>query len=270
MRLIASVLYWNYFFLMSAVFCAAAAIACLLTAPFDRRRRLVHKVASLWGFSYIWCNPFWKCELRGLENIDPDATYVLVANHQSFWDIMLLYGLNRHFKWVSKESILKIPFIGWNMRLNEYVSVARTDRSSIKSMLSACRKWLRLGSSVMIFPEGTRSLDGELGEFRDGAFKLACDCDVPVVPIVLDGTFDLMPRGTFLLNFSGTLRVQVLKPIAPADCDQKSRQLRDRTRALMRDTLHSMRQEHAVPLVLGRRLTHIAERTNANSLGASK
>lgn len=241
MGLIASYLYWVYFFLVSAFFCSLAAIACIVTAPFDPNRRLVHKIASLWGYSYVHCNPFWKCEITGLENIDPSATYVLVANHQSFWDIMLLYGINRHFKWVSKESVLKIPFIGWNMKLNQYVSVAKAERRSVKEMLDACRRWLRLGSSILIFPEGTRSLDGNLGDFRDGPFKLACDCNVPVVPIVVDGTFDLMQKGSVKLKFAGVLKVKALPPIEPQSFGYNAKSIRCEARDLMESTLLEMR-----------------------------
>lgn len=244
MGLLASYLYWIYFFLMSAIFSLLVAITCIFTAPFDPHRRLAHKVACLWGFQYILLNPFWKCDISGLENINPNGTYVLVANHQSFWDIMVLYGINRHFKWVAKESIMKIPFIGWNMQLNQYVSVAKVERSSIKKMLTECRNWLSSGSSIMIFPEGTRSLDGNIGEFSDGPFKLACGANVPVVPIVVDGTFDMTKKGSVKINFASKITVKVLPPLAPADFPGGAKAMRVETHQRMHEALAAIRNPH--------------------------
>jgi 1-acyl-sn-glycerol-3-phosphate acyltransferase len=212
-----------------------------LTAPFDQNRRLVHRFACLWGYHYFLINPFWKCTFEGVENIRRDQTYVLVANHQSMWDIMLLYGLFRHFKWVSKQDVLKIPFIGWNMVINQYVTVAREDLSSIKEMMKACRKWLSKGSSIMIFPEGTRSENGEMGAFKDGPFRLAIESGVPVVPIVLDGTFHIFPKGAKRIRFNTHVRVKVLAPIATASYAGRTRELREQVRQSMLQTLASFR-----------------------------
>lgn len=217
-----------------------ATCVCLLTAPFDENRKLVHRFACFWGYHYLMTNPFWQCRFEGLEHIKKDATYVLVANHQSYWDIMVLYGLFRHFKWVSKSSIMKIPFIGWNMRINQYVSVEREDRNSIKSMMTACRRWLQRGSSIMIFPEGTRSDTGEIGAFRDGPFKLAFDAGVPVVPIVLDGTFDILPKNGQHLNFRANVIVKVLPPELPQSYEAV-RAMREEVRSKMVSVFESIR-----------------------------
>ena len=235
-----SYLYVFYFFSTSAFLVWIAAAICLCTKWSDPNRKLVHRYSCWWGFHYIKVNPFWKISFEGVEKIDPDKTYVMVSNHQSLWDIMVLYGLNRPYKWVSKESIYNIPFIGWNMLLNQYVKVARGDLKSIKEMMATCRKWLNQGASIMIFPEGTRSLDGEMLEFRDGPFKLASDCKVPVIPIVIDGTHGCLPKGTLMLNFVGDIKVRVLDPVNPEDFPSVKK-FRDYVREEMATKLDELR-----------------------------
>ena len=99
-------------------------------------------------------------------------------------DILVVYGLFRPFKWVSKAELFRVPVVGWNMWLNDYVPVLRGDRESIREMMDRCRAHLARGAPVMIFPEGTRSRDGRLGSFKDGAFRLAIEAGCPVIPIV--------------------------------------------------------------------------------------
>ncbi len=236
-----SILYISYFFITSAFLVWISAAICLLTKWSDPNRKLVHMYSCWWGFHYIQVNPFWKCTFEGLDNIEPDKTYVLVANHQSLWDIMVLYGLNKPFKWVSKESIFKIPFIGWNMAFNQYVKIVRSDLKSIKEMMATCRNWLKQGASIMIFPEGTRSETGEMQEFRDGPFKMATDCGVAVIPIVIDGTQPLLPKGSMMLKFRGTIRVKVLPAVYPSEFGGNVKQFRDHVRKLMGETLDEMR-----------------------------
>ena len=119
---------------------------------------------------------------------------MLTPNHQSQVDILVLFTLFRHFKWVAKSEAFQIPFIGWNMSLNRYIKLRRGDSGSAAAMLRVCRDNLSAGSSVAIFPEGTRSRDGRLRPFKHGAFSLAVDAGVPVVPIVVDGERMLVPR----------------------------------------------------------------------------
>lgn len=237
-----STLYAIYFFSSSAVLASIASIICVLTAPFDRNRKIVHFFACMWGYHYIALNPFWRCEFSGTENILPGQTYILVANHQSYWDIMVLYGLFRPFKWVAKEDVMKIPFINWNMVINQYVRVTREDLKSIKEMMAACRNWLARGASIMIFPEGTRSEDGDLGRFRDGPFKLAIESGVKVVPIVLDGTYEIMPKGSKYVSFRSNIVVKVLEPIDPALFNGQPKVMREAVHALMKNTLAELRQ----------------------------
>jgi 1-acyl-sn-glycerol-3-phosphate acyltransferase len=213
--------FWSYMAISNPVLWSGAVLLRAATAPFDRRRAILHMYTSAWAYHYIKLMPQWTTSFSGVEHIRKDRTYVLVANHQSLGDILLLFGLFRHFKWVSKAEIFKVPFIGWNMRMNDYVHLVRGDAASIEKMLDACRRHLREGSSVMLFPEGTRSVDGEVKPFKRGAFTLAKELGLEIVPIVVDGTHDALPKHGLVFRQNGTLhmRVKVLPPVSPDAAD---------------------------------------------------
>lgn len=229
-----------------------AAVICLVTAPFDPKRRLLHYFGGFWAMMYIHVNPTWRIRYEGRDHIDPNKTCVLIANHSSYWDIWVLYGLYKPYKFVSKESIFKVPFVGQNMYLNQYVEIKRGDLKSIKEMMATCKDWLNRGVSILLFPEGTRSEDGEIQNFRDGAFRLAVDCDVPVVPIVIKGTHEILPKNAKLLKFKSDIVVRVLPPVYPADFDRSSGLMRKHVHEIMKQNLDELR---------GRK--HIAENKKA-------
>ena len=215
MRAVGSTLFWAFLVGSSfALFPVAVAIFCL-TAPFDRRLRALHVFTCFWGSLYTWANPAWPVRIEGREKIRRDATYVMVANHQSLLDILVLFRLFVHYKWVSKIENFRIPLIGWNMRLNRYIELRRGDRSSVVQMLTRCRETLAAGSSVMIFPEGTRSPDGRLRAFKTGAFLLAQSTRQPILPIVIEGTASALPKRGFVLQGRHRIRVSVLDEIPP-------------------------------------------------------
>ena len=228
-----SILYWTYFALSLPFLFAPQAVLFLLSFPFDRRRLLIHLYACAWGVSYVWLNPFWTLTVRGRERIPWRGPAVVVANHLSLLDILVLYGLFRPYKWVSKASIFRIPFIGWNMRLNGYVGLKRGDRESIKRMMAQCRAHLAAGSPVLIFPEGTRSPDGRLQPFKDGAFKLACEAGCPVIPVAITGTERGLPKHGVMLRDRMAAAVEVLAPIHPADVGGDPDRLREAVRAAL-------------------------------------
>jgi 1-acyl-sn-glycerol-3-phosphate acyltransferase len=238
-----------YFFLSSAVLFAIGAFICLSTFWFDRNRRLLHYYASWWGYHYMQLNWEWKVRFEGRELIDPKKTYVIVANHQSFIDILVLYGLFKPYKWVSKESVSRVPFVGWNMLINQYVFIKRGDMKSIKEMMQTCRNWLKRGASLLMFPEGTRSEDGEIHDFRDGPFRLAAEAGVPVVPVIVNGTHEILPKNGKSINYRAHVLVKVLPPVDPAAFNNKSAAVRDHVQALMKASLAEMRGEKA-PVLL--------------------
>ena len=146
LRAAGSALYWIFIILSSVAMFPVALLCWALTLPFDRRRVILHRLTCFWASLYTWLNPAWPVKVVGREKIDPNETYVMVANHQSLLDIFVLFRLFRHFKWVSKVENFRIPFIGWNMRLNQYIELKRGDRSSVAIMLRACRENLAAGN----------------------------------------------------------------------------------------------------------------------------
>ena len=213
---VASLLFWAFIVVTSIILFPIALIIFLVTYPFDRRRRVLHQFTCFWGSLYTWVNPLWKVHVTGREHIRKDVTYVMVANHLSLLDILVSFRLFAHFKWVSKKENFSVPAIGWNMRMNGYIPLVRGDRESAAQMMRECRETLDRGSSIMMFPEGTRSKDGRLKQFRPGAFELAIDCDVPVLPILITGTSDALPKHGFVLQGKHEIGIHVQPEIPPS------------------------------------------------------
>ena len=216
LRWVGSLLFWAFLVASSVVLFPVALALWALTAPFDARKVWLHRFTCFWASLYTWLNPAWRVRVEGREKIRPEATYVMVANHQSLLDILILFRLFRHFKWVSKIENFRIPFIGWNMSLNRYIKLRRGDKQSIGEMMSACARTLDEGNSIMMFPEGTRSPDGRLRAFKHGAFTLAQGSGCPVLPIVVRGTADALPKRGFVLQGRHPIWVRVLDEIPHA------------------------------------------------------
>src|SRR5579859_3422342 len=212
-----SIAYWVFICVSCVPFFTLAAVIWLVTLPFDRRRVVLHLYSCFWAAFYIYCNPLWRLRVVGREKLPWRGPAVLVANHASLIDILVLFSLYRPFKWVSKAENFRLPLIGWNMTLNDYVPLVRGSRSSILKMMDHCRAHLRRGASVLIFPEGTRTRDGELQAFKDGAFRLAADMGCPVIPIAVHGTGDVLPKHGMVLRKRMRGTVEVLDAIAPCD-----------------------------------------------------
>ncbi len=226
-----SAAYWLFFLVSVPVLFVPALVLFLLTAPFDRRRLALHLYGCAWGQLYVWCNPLWRQRVEGRARIPWRGPAVVVANHLSILDILVLYGLFRPFKWVSKAELFRLPFVGWNMRMNGYVSLRRGDRESTRRMMEQARAHLARGTPLLLFPEGTRSPDGALQRFKDGAFRLACDAGCPVVPVAISGTWATLPKHGFLLRRPMRAVVRVLPPLDPADFGGDPDALRDAARA---------------------------------------
>ena len=176
-----SLLFWGFIATSSILLFPVALLIWVLTRPFDRRTRLLHQFTCFWASLYTWFNPAWPVTLDGREKIRPDTTYVMVANHLSLLDILVMFRLFRHFKWVSKIENFRVPLIGWNMRLCGYVPLQRGNRGSVQQMMRRCDAVIAEGSSLMMFPEGTRSLDGRLSDFEKGGFLLALKAGLDIV-----------------------------------------------------------------------------------------
>lgn len=202
-----SIGFFGIFFILGALF------IWIFTRPFDPKLRVLHLYSCFWSTFHYWTVPMWKFVVTGKENIDKKTTYVVVSNHQSQLDILAIYRIFFHFKWVSKIEVFRLPFLGWNMRLNRYIPLKRGDKESIRIMLEKCRKTLQNGSSICMFAEGTRSETGILRPFKPGAFQLAHELKLPILPIAIDGTRSVLPKYSLQLHSKTPMKVQVLPPI---------------------------------------------------------
>lgn len=240
MKMVLSVLFWTFFVLTSLLFCAIGLLIRIVTFPLDPNRRALQQFSAFWASLYIWVNPLWSIEkISGLEKVDRRKVYVIVANHQSMIDILVLYRSFLHFKWVSKREMFKVPLIGWNMWLNGYVGIKRGDERSRERCLEECRAWIKRGSSILFFPEGTRSKDGSLGPFKPGAFRLAIEMGVPILPIVIRGTREALPKHSLRLETRARMSLEVL-PEIPISSSEDPKLLGDRVREVMRERLDSL------------------------------
>ncbi|MGE0078661.1 MAG: lysophospholipid acyltransferase family protein [Bacteroidales bacterium] len=212
LQLLVSICVWVFIAVSAFLLFFIDLAVWILTFWWDKRLWYLHRYSILWAMFYIWLNPFWRIRFEGKENIDKNRVYVIVSNHQSAFDIALLYRINMHFKWVSKRELIKVPVIGWNLLLNRHILIDRKNVFSSKKLLDEGLKNLRMGSSVFIFPEGTRTPDGRVKRFKEGAFLLAQQAGVPILPLVINGSKDVFPRpGIF--NLVQTFTIKVLPEI---------------------------------------------------------
>lgn len=177
---------------------------------------------NVWGYypAHIWSRLFCifslvRIEVRGRENIDKNTSYVFVANHQGAYDIFLIYGyLNHNFKWMMKKSLRNIPFVGSACAAAGHIFVDKSTPSGVKETLQQAEATLQGGMSLVVFPEGARSWTGAMRPFKRGAFQLAVEFSLPVVPLTIDGAFAVMPRTTY--NFKpGKIILTIHPPIYP-------------------------------------------------------
>lgn len=196
--------------------------AFLVLYPFDRDRKNIHPFVSIWAKTILIVCPLMRVHFEGTHHLRQGATYVLVANHQSIADILAVLHLHHPFKFIAKRELFWIPFLGWALSVAGYIPLIRGDHKSGKEAIQKASGYLERGVSVLLFPEGTRSRDGEIHDFKAGAFKLATELNIPVVPIVIHGTRDLIPRGTRLLGRRVEVVVKIGTPRLPIGKDASS------------------------------------------------
>jgi 1-acyl-sn-glycerol-3-phosphate acyltransferase len=187
-------------------------IAAIVISFFIRTGNPVHLIARAWGRGILRASRV-NVIVKGLSLIDPRQSYIYMSNHQSNFDIpVLLAHLPVQFRWLAKAELFRIPIFGRAMRGAGYISIDRFNRESAFASLKEAAQRIKDGASVMIFPEGTRSRDGKIRSFKKGGFVLAIKAGVPIVPIVLRGTWPIMPKGR-LLVMPGDVELEICEPI---------------------------------------------------------
>ena len=222
------VIFWNV--LATLFFCILVIIVSLL----DNRGELPHKFARLWARSVLFASRV-NVTVKNNSKIDPAEPYIYMCNHQSNFDIpVLLAYLPVQFKWLAKAELFRIPVFGYAMKRAGYISI---DRSNLTSAILSFKRAARIisrGVSVIIFPEGTRSLDGEIGPFKKGGFILAVESGVPIVPVIIHGTWPIMPKNRLFIN-PGNVVLEIGTPIESSKYDRNTKDdLMNRTREVIR------------------------------------
>jgi 1-acyl-sn-glycerol-3-phosphate acyltransferase len=218
------------FLVMWSAYCVFVALLLIL---FTTSRNASRFAAVPWARGLAWITPM-KVEVKGREHIDPRQSYVLVSNHQSQYDIFLLYGwLGVDFKWVMKQELRKVPGIGVACEKLGHIFIDRSNHAAALARLEAAKTEIVDGTSVIFFPEGTRSRDGKLKRFKKGAFRMALDLGLPILPLTVTGTRDVLPAGTSdLLPGSACLIIHEPVPVAGLTADD-CQDLSDRVREII-------------------------------------
>jgi 1-acyl-sn-glycerol-3-phosphate acyltransferase len=191
---------------------AFLAILAIIVSFFTRTGNPVHIVARIWSQSILMVSRV-HVSVKGLSNIEPDKSYVYMANHQSNFDIPVLLGyLPVQFRWLAKAELFKIPVFGRAMLGAGYVKIDRFNRQSAFASINKAARRMKDGVSVMIFPEGTRSKDGSIRQFKKGGFVMAIKSGVPIIPVVIRGTWPIMAKSSLRIN-RGDVEMEIAKPI---------------------------------------------------------
>ena len=238
---------WIYFFVLTSIviLVPVAILIRLFTYPFDKNLKLIRLVYCFVSRLYLFLSPLWKIRIEGKENFHGQKVYVIISNHQSMLDIVVIQNLYRHFSWVSKAENFGYPFLGWLMKISGDIKLERDNPQSFAKLVRNCSRKLSSGNSIIIFPEGTRTPDGEIKRFKEGAFRIAQLSKMPILPIVIDGTREVLPKTGILMKASSNFRLRVLNEI-PYELfkDETPRKIADNLKQLMSDELLHMRNEN--------------------------
>lgn len=211
-RTLASFWTWTVLGFCLLLWIPLMAILLAITWPFDHGRYWVGRFFRYAGITAVKANPLWHFRWKGVVPIDRRRPAVVVSNHESFADILLISHLPWEMKWLSKAEIMRLPVLGWCMRMAGDIPVWRGKNASTRDAMAMAKRTLDRGVSVMIFPEGTRSPNQDLLPFKDGAFRLAIEAGVPVLPVVISGTRDALAKHDWRMNRADAT-VQILDTV---------------------------------------------------------
>lgn len=217
------------------------AIAAILASLFGSGGNAPHIVARIWAI-LLFASRI-RVTVKGLSNIDPKRSFIYMSNHQSNFDIpVLLAYLPVQFRWIAKNELFKIPIFGYAMKRAGYISIDRSGRKSTLQSIRNAAEIIRNGVSVIIFPEGTRSQDGNLKSFKNGGFVLAVDSGVPIIPIIIHGTWQIMSKNQLRIK-PGRVFLEIQKPVESSNFSRKTKNdLLEKVRQIISDGLEEERK----------------------------
>lgn len=240
-----SILYYIFTVIHTTVWCIISALVLAVTYPFDKSRRLVHECSRYMTWVFFGLPPRVRRTIDGVENIDRRKAYVIVLNHTSGVDIIAAYKIPLNFRWVSKREVFRIPFFGPMLLVHGDIPIERGNAAAAMAKVVRQGKiWLGRGASVAIFPEGTRSKDGEIHRFKSGAFTLAKEAGVEILPVVMTGTATMF-RG-WRMNWTNRIRIRVLPPVSVEEAaSMEIKELAQTVQERMTTALAELRGEEA-------------------------
>lgn len=239
-----SIMAWITMAITSIIITPFFLLVWISTFWWDRRRVAAHMMGTFWAWHYQSLIPFWKLHLEGRKKIPWKRPVVMVANHRSLIDILALYKIRRPFKWTSKDENFRLPFIGMVLSLTNSIRIKRESLRSGMQFLSQAEEEIGKGSSILLFPEGTRSLTMKMRPFKEGAFLLAKKTGCGVIPIVHTGSEMTFDRGSWSLKGKAPIYIRVLDEIPVTEVERlEVKELMMLTRELMEEGLSRLEQE---------------------------
>lgn len=192
----------------------------------------------IWARLFCWL-AFVRVTVSGRANICPTTSYVFVANHQGAYDIFSIYGyLGHNFRWMMKQSLRKIPFVGWACAWSGQIFVDNSSASATRRTMENAETQLSGGMSLVVFPEGARTHNGRMRPFKRGAFRLAVEFGLPVVPVTIDGAFSVLPRTRKIqLPDPGRIHITIHEPIHPGADGHDLSELMEKSREAIASSL---------------------------------
>jgi 1-acyl-sn-glycerol-3-phosphate acyltransferase len=216
-------------------------VATILTAitticfSYIKSKPLLKNIPPRWWSKLVCFLSFISVSIEGLDNLDKKQSYIFVANHQSMFDIWVVYGwLDMPFSWIMKKELRKIPLVGTACESAGHIFIDRSNAVEAKKSIQLAEQKLKNGNCVVVFPEGTRSRDGKIGMFKRGAFNIASDINLPIVPITIIGAFERMSRSDFIIK-PGKIKMIIHKPIESSSnlSEQETRKLANDVREIV-------------------------------------
>lgn len=238
-----SIIFYIFTLIQLTFFFILSVLALVVCFPFDKPRRVVHSLSRAICMCFWYGVPTWRRKIEGLENIDKKKSYVIVINHNSMVDILALYFLPLNFRWVSKREVFRIPYVGQLLTIHGDIAIDRSKGAdSMRKVTEDGKVWIGRGASIAMFPEGTRSKSGEMGRFKQGAFALAKEAGVEILPVVMHGTRTVLNK-FYLVNWRNVLKVSVLPPISAEEVAATPMpELMEKTRTMMCEKYNQLRK----------------------------
>lgn len=231
--ILVSIYVWTALFLSSVLYLPVIMFFSFIYSPIiDHKKTIARNIGKSWLRLARWIHPLWKVKHTGFENIDLNQHYVVISNHQSYGDIIVLAYLPFDYKFVSKKELFYFPSFGWETWAIGHIGVKRGDRKSVLKFMEVAKKTLNDKISLTMFAEGTRTQNGDVRNFKDGGFQLAIDTQTPILPVTIAGSYNALPRQTFIFRNRTYVRIHIDKPI-PVEGIKNLEELKAKTRNII-------------------------------------